>query len=131
MQPQTRAESIGKYGCLSMCYLYCLGIEGVELINCTARAMERGLLDSECTVLNAEDFLLYFSGRRFKVTKQPVKTLKNIKNPTPVRFDYNGNSHWVVVENGEIVFNSLDNSQCVKLGLPVTARVMELVINDR
>lgn len=124
--PQSRALAIGKYSCLAMCYLYCIGIDGDEMdyIKCISDAIDNGYLDSECTVLDANKFLFAFSGRKFEVEKKVCASINNIKDPTPVRYTYQGNSHWVVVENGEIVFNSLLNSVCVSKGRPDTMRVI-------
>lgn len=127
--PQTRAEIIGKYGCLAMCYLYCVGIcpesEG-EMIKHISGAMDKGLLDEECTVLNAGKLLEHFTGKRFFVEKKTISDIKKIKEATPVRYVYNGKGHWVVVEDGKIVFNSIANSVCVKNGKPDSARVISL-----
>ena len=127
--PQTRAEMIGKYGCLAMCYLYCVGVapesEG-EMIKHVSTAMDKGLLDEECTVLNASKLLEHFTGKKFTVTKKTISDIKNIQEATPVRYTYNGKGHWVVVENGKIVFNSIANSICVKYGKPDSARVISL-----
>jgi len=131
--PQTIAEelnklsknlpSIAKYGCLAMCYLYCVGIEdttGLEYIRILSDCMDKGILDNECTVLDAEKYLQYITGRKFKVSKKQFNDIKQIKQPYPVKYSYNGYSHWVVVENGKIVFNSLLNSNCVNKGQPAT-----------
>ncbi|MBQ4379514.1 MAG: DUF261 family protein [Treponema sp.] len=127
--PQTRAEMIGKYGCLAMCYLYCVGVapesEG-EMIKHVSTAMDKGLLDEECTVLNASKLLEHFTGKKFIVTKKAISDIKNIQEATPVRYAYNGKGHWVVVENGKIVFNSIANSVCVKYGKPDSARIISL-----
>lgn len=125
--PQTRAITIGKFGCLAMCYLYCMGIcpesEG-EMIKHVSTAMDKGLLDEECTVLNASKLLEYFTGKKWSVTKKEITDIDEIKEATPVRFTYNGNGHWVVVENGRIVFNSIADSVCVAKGHPTTARII-------
>lgn len=127
--PQTRAEMIGKYGCLAMCYLYCVGVapesEG-EMIKHVSTAMDKGLLDEECTVLNASKLLEHFTGKKFTVTKKAISDIKNIQEATLVRYAYNGKWHWVVVENGKIVFNSIANSVCVKYGKPDSARIISL-----
>ncbi len=124
-------QAIAKYGCLAMCYLYCIGLDGdaisyIEYVSC---AMEKGYLDKDCTVLDGAKYLSFFCNEKhYKVTKQDIlnSDIKNIKEKTPVRFDYNGNSHWVVVEKGRIVFNPLLNSVCVNKGKPVTARIISL-----
>ena len=135
--PQTFAEEIAdnikpiaKYGCLAMCYLYCVGIEDtLEMIRIVSDCMKKGILDNECTVTSARKYLQYVTGKNFDVTKEQFNDLKKIKEPYPVRYVYNGKGHWVVVQNGKIVFNSLINSQCVTKGKPDTkenTRVIKL-----
>lgn len=136
--PQTFAKevaknckAIGDYGCLAMCYLYCVGIRDnpAEYVRILSNCMDKGILDEECTVLDASKFLEWVTGKRFDVIKKQYDNLKDIKEPYPVKFSYNGKSHWVVVENGKIVFNSLINSQCVAKGKPATelnTRVIKL-----
>lgn len=122
-----KLNAIANYGCLAMCYLYCIGIEPSnipEYLKYLTDAMDTNLLDDECTVLNANKFLEAFSRKKFNVIKKDITTIKDIKDKTPVRFDNNGFSHWVVVENGKIVFNSLINSVCVTCGKPTTARIL-------
>lgn len=124
-----RLKAIANFSCLAMVYLWVLGIEAENVplyLKSISNAIDEGLLDDECTVLNAEKFLESFSGRSFKVLKKDITSIKNIKKPTAVRFDYNGHSHWVGVENGKIAFNSLANSVCVSRGKPTTARIVEL-----
>lgn len=131
MEVAKNIEAIGKYGCLAMCYIYCMGIDPEKESYCqiVSDAMDEKLLDNECTVLDAEKFLLWLTGKRYKVSKKQYDDIKKIKEPTPVKYSYNGRSHWVVVEKGKIVFNSLINSQCVTKGSPakeLNARVVTL-----
>ena len=95
-------DAIGKYGCLAMCYLYCVGIRdnALEYIRILSDCMNKGILDNECTVLNASRFLEYVTGKRYDVTKEQFNDLKKVKC-WPVRYVYNGRGHWVVVENGK------------------------------
>lgn len=124
--PQTRAKTIGAFGCLAMCYLYCAGLDGQdwEYMKRVSDAMEEGLLDGDCTVLDAEKFLEAFTGKKWRVEKKVCVDISKIKKATPVRYDYNGANHWVVIQEGKIVFNSLINSQCVMKGKPSTMRVI-------
>ena len=114
-------EAIGKYGCLGMCYLYCVGIRdnALEYIRILSDCMDKGILDEECTVLDAKKFLRYVTGKEYDVTKKQINDLKKVEC-WPVRYVYNGLGHWVVVEKGKIVFNPLINSQCVTKGKPDT-----------
>ena len=126
--PQTKAIAIGKWGCLAMCYIYCMGIEDEgEMLRLISKAMDKGILDGECTVLNAGALLEFVSGKKYSVIKKPITTIKNIKSATPVRFKTDdGCGHWVVVRNGQIVFNSLLNSVQVSKGKPVDSRPISL-----
>lgn len=114
--------------CLFYSYLYCVGIEFVNAEDAFEEADKRrrqGILADDGTVLDAEKLLGASTGQRMSVTKKDITSIDGIRNRTPVRYDYNGHSHWVVVENGRIVFNSIENSQCVKYGKPVTARIIK------
>lgn len=123
-------EAIGKYGCLAMCYLYCVGIEPdtADYIQIVSNCMKIGVLDNECTVYNARNYLKHVTGKNFLVLKESCTDISTVWEPTPVRYDYNGHSHWVVVENGKIVFNPLEYSNCVTLGKPVTKRTIALEV---
>lgn len=126
--PQTKAIAIGKWGCLAMCYIYCMGIEDEsEILKLVSKAMEKNIIDGECTVLNASKLLEFVSGKKYNVEKKAITSIKGIKSPTPVRYKTeDGPGHWVVVENGKIVFNSLLNSVQVTKGKPIDSRVITL-----
>lgn len=119
--------NIGKYGCLAMCYLYCAGIDendALEYIRLVSKAVDAGILDKDCTVLDANKFIESITGRKVTVRKKNITDIKDIEEATPVKFTNNGYSHWVVAEHGKIVFNSLANSVCVAKGKPVEARII-------
>ena len=130
-------EIIHKYGCLAMCYLYCMGISERCMIEILCDTLEYDKpqltgLDEDCTINDAVQFIYYVSGRKVNVFKEnPL--LKEIKTPTPVRFTKDNNNHWVVVKNGKIAFNSLEWSNCVENGKPIPlindpyARVIKFV----
>lgn len=126
---RTHITNIGKYACLAMCYAYCVGIDpeqNTEMIKTVSDAIDSGILDSECTVLDAEKYLKWLTGKRFLVTKKQINKIEDIKEYTPVKYSYNGRAHWVVVKDGKIVFNSLFNSVCVNHGKPTEARIITL-----
>lgn len=139
--PQTKAELLAKNikaiadnGCLAMCYLYCIGLGDSEynLIGILSEAMDMGLLEKDCFVSDADKFLnAYCGANKVKVIKKNITSLEEITGDfTPVRFDYKGKGHWVVVENGRIVFNPLLNSQCVNKGKPTTSRIITFEKRD-
>lgn len=121
-------DSIAKYGCCAMVALWCIGIEpdnDIETIKILNDAIENGALDKDC-VVNWDAFLNFVTGKHFDVEFKNISSIKSISRRTPVRYDYNGCSHWVGVENGQIKYNSLVNSVCVTKGKPVTARIILL-----
>jgi hypothetical protein len=129
MKLQSKAKMIGEYGCLAMCYIYCSGIKEdfAHYMDLISKTMDMRILDSDCTVLSAQRFIKYVSGRNAQITKKAISTIEDIKEKTPVRFSRNGFSHWVVVENGQIVFDSLDSSKCVKYGTVDSARIIDFL----
>lgn len=130
--PQDVAKAIGDYGCCAFVALWALGIEpktDAEAIELVAEAMEKGAVEKDCTVKWIE-FARLFTGKNIKVEFMEIKSLidlnkkKSICGRIPVRFDYDGNSHWVGVEDGKVAFNPLEKSRCVEYGKPTKARIM-------
>jgi hypothetical protein len=58
--------------------------------------------------------------------KVQIKDIKKIKEKTIVKFINGKNGHWVVAENGKVVFNSLQYSNCVENGRPTEARIIKI-----
>ena len=134
MRIQSLCKRMGDYMCLAACYSWIVsrdkfGKSG-EMIECKIlhdiiEAYHEGILDDEITVLDAASFLeLCDPNHKYIVEKRTIITIDDIVEATPVRFDRNDYSHWVVVENGRIVFDSLDDSKCVKFGIPTKARII-------
>lgn len=137
LHPQTTAEAIGKYGCLAMCYVFCVIEKAREakngenyFLSIVCEAMEKGIIDKECTVYDADKFLEFvakylFLDARWTVQKKNITAIDGIVDATPVRFYAQGHGgHWVVVKNGKIVFNPLVKSFNVENGKPIEARVL-------
>lgn len=128
MFPQSYATKFFNGVCLALCYLYCSEKKvdsDLEATLLCLNALDKGLLEEDGTVKSAYDLLKFFDGKNYNVIKKDINSITDIKNPTPVRFDAQGfTPHWVVVENGKIVFNPLINSNSVNKGRPVTARVI-------
>lgn len=121
-------QTIAKYGCCAFVLLWCLGIEpdeDAEAVITVSRMIRNGAIQSDCTV-KWYDAIKYMTGRTSSVDFIDIKTIKGIKDRTPVRFDYNGKSHWVGVEKGKIKFNPLGNSVCVNMGKPATMRKLNI-----
>ena len=138
--PQTLAEelnthfetknlrNISKYGCCAFVLLWCLGIEpdDVKAIMKLDDMINHKVLKEDCTVKWVEA-VKYLTGRELtSIDFVDTKIIGNIKERTPVRFDYNGKSHWVGVENGKVCFNPLVYSNCVTHGRPGSKRVLHI-----
>ncbi len=132
--PQTIAQSLAKNmqsiadnACCAFTFMWCLGLDlsDSEAIQTVSDAMTTGALESDCTVKWAE-FGKFLTGKIIDVDFKKCTDISRIKERTPVRFDWNGLSHWVGVENGRVAFNSLLNSNCVTKGKPAQMRVIKV-----
>lgn len=123
MNFQSKCEVIGKWGCLLLCYAYIVGVKEQTVFDKLEEMMQKKLIDKECTVLDAEGVIYFLSKKKKTVTKE--NTI-----PTGLyacKYEYNDmngvyHAHWVVKKGTEIVYNSLDVSQCVKQG--TVARIL-------
>lgn len=122
---QSFCEKVGKWGCLAFCYLECVGItDDIQKLVYIQKAIKEKIIDNEMEVLDANK-LLALTGKKYTVNKVAItkqSELDKIKDPTPVRYDYGNASHWVVVKEGKIIYNSLTNSVCVNKGFATTSR---------
>lgn len=128
MFPNKNLESIAKWGCCAFTLLWCLGLEpeDIDAIKVLFELQKAGAIDEECTVYWAKA-IEHLTGRTLEsLDKVKIKSIKSIKKRTPVRYVYNGQGHWVGVENGKIAFNSLSHSNCVENGKPTEMRVLKI-----
>lgn len=123
--PSLKMKSIKDYSCCALTMIWCCGLEmdDVDAIITVSKMMDKGVIGQDCSVFwnAASEYLI---GRSVTVEFIDITSIKNIKERTPVRFDYKGKSHWVGVENGKIKFNALEESNCVKNGKPATMRIL-------
>lgn len=131
--PQKVIYNIGKNSCLMMCYMFCMGVETDTktyfqyCLDAVNAGEDKSGISSDCTVVNPEKFILWFSGRRVKVEKKVGCSLSHITGPYPVKFIARGYTpHFVVVENGKVVFDPLQTSCSVQYGKPESIRVITL-----
>lgn len=129
--PQSAIQKFNNNTCLFMCYVYCVGLIPDTLsswMDYYKTALEKKVISEEGFILDAEKLIFCLSGRKVSVTKKEIKSLSEIKEMAPVLFSINGkDGHFVVVENGKIVFNPLEVSQNVNKGKPISARIIRLV----
>ena len=123
-----KLKAIRDYACCAFSLIYWLGIdcEDVDAIMLVSDLMNHKALDVDCTVYWAE-CIKQLTGREMEsLEKVQIKDLKKIKEKTIVKFSNGGYSHWVVCENGKVVFNSLKYSNCVEKGKPTEARIIKI-----
>ena len=130
--PQTVIQEFNNNTCLFMCYIFCCGLAPDSLagwLDYYIKALKNGCIGEDGSVLDAEKLIYCLTGRKVTVTKKAITDIKDIKQMCPVMYSMNGgkSGHFVVVENGEIIFNPLEVSQNVNKGKPVSARIISLI----
>ena len=114
-------KALGDYGCLLLCYLQEACVK-VDIVKHFEKLVELGIIDNDCYINDANRLLKYFGS-----DKRVARGTNDIGN-TIVPFCYDKNEHFVVVnDRQEIVFNSLENSTCVRLGEPNWEKARYLV----
>ena len=123
-----KLKAIKDYACCAFSLIYWLGIdcEDVDAVMLVSDLINKHALDTDCTVYWSE-CIKQLTGREMEsLEKVQIKDIKKIKEKTIVKFTNGKYSHWVVVENGKIVFNSLKYSNCVENGKPTEARIIKI-----
>jgi hypothetical protein len=110
MKIQDIYKSLGNYGCLIFCYLKAAEIDA-DIVYHFNNLVDLEIIDKDCYVLDGNRLLKYFGS-----DKRIVRGF-NTKGNTIVPYKYGNNEHFVIVNNKqEIVFNSLETSNCVAFG---------------
>ena len=129
--PQTAIHIFNDNSCLLLCYLHWCGLDPDRLssyMRYYANALDKGYITEEAYVINPEGLIKDLTGRKVLIQKKRINSIKEIKELTPVIFKINQTEdapgHFVLVENGEIIFNPLKKSNCVENGKPYSARVI-------
>ena len=124
-------KSAGNGACLALCYIRAaLGKEATPqmMIDALYKATERNIVNvkKDCFVEDAISLMKVANSKKvYSVVKKDISFISGIKLGA-VRYSYNGYSHWVLVEDGKIVFNTLEDSQCVKYGTVKEARLITI-----
>lgn len=105
-------KSLGEYGCLLLCYLHEASID-VNITKYFNELVELEIIDNDCYVLDGDRLLKFFGSdkRIARGINENGNTIVKFRTSTSKE------GHFVVInKNREIVFNSLENSNCVKNG---------------
>ena len=126
--PTEKLKAIKDYACCAFSLIYWLGIDcsDVDAVMLVSDLMKHNALDVDCTVIWSL-CIKQLTGREMEsLEKVQIKDIRKIKDKTIVKFSNGGYSHWVVCENGKVVFNSLKYSNCVEKGKPTEARIIKI-----
>ena len=124
-------KSAGNGACLALCYIRAaLGKEATPqmMIDALYKAAERNIVNvkKDCFVEDAISLMKVANPKKvYSVIKKDISSISGVKLGA-VRYSYNGYSHWVLIEDGKIVFNSLEDSQSVKYGTPKESRLITI-----
>lgn len=141
---QTFCKSVGDSGCLALCYIYaCLDIiEPIRLKNYNKKQLNEKLicallyvyyntnsLADDMTVLDACGIFKAITGGQYKFTVYKDNYIKGdkLEGYNCVNFISGKNNHWVLYKDGELLFNSLDYSNCVENGVMSDIRRIEWI----
>lgn len=126
--PTQKLKSIKEYACCAFTLMWWLGIDcdDTTAIMTVSDLINTKALDVDCTVYWAE-CIRQLTGREMEsLEKVQITGIKKIKEKTIVRFMRGKVGHWVGVENGKVVFNSLAFSRSVEEGKPAEARIIKI-----
>lgn len=133
MKIQDFCKSVGNGGCLALCYIRAaLGEKATPTMMFDAlwSASENNIIDAndDCYVRDAISLMrLVNPSKSYSVIKQKIFSIEELKGEMAAVNFQNGNfNHWVLVDKGQIVFDSLEDSQCVKYGVPTSARLINV-----
>lgn len=121
MRIQDIYKSLGDYGCLLLCYLKEANIKA-DIVKHFNDLVEFDIIDKDCYVKDANRLLKYFGS-----DKRVVRGV-NTNGNTIVPYKYLNNEHFVIIDkNKKVVYNTLENSNCVRLGEPNLDKARYLV----
>ena len=112
MTVQDVYKSLGEYGCLLLCYLHEANID-VDITKYFETLVELDIIDNDCYVLDGDRLLKFFGS-----DKRIIRGINHNGN-TIVKFVTltSKEGHFVIIDkNKKIVYNTLENSNCVKNG---------------
>ena len=132
MNIQTFCEKASEGACLAFCYIRAaLGkVIPEKMFGILWDAADKNIIDENdyCYVNDAIALMkLANPDKKYAVMKKDITSLEELDGQlAAVSFKNGGYNHFVLVEKGQIIFDSLDNSLCVKYGKPTTARIIKI-----
>lgn len=132
MKIQTFCEKASAGACLAFCYIRAaLGkVIPEKMFGILWDAADKNIIDENdnCYVNDAIALMkLANPNKKYAVIKKDISSLEELNGElAAVSYKNGGYNHFVLVEKGQVVFDSLDDSKCVKYGKPTTARIIKI-----
>lgn len=132
MKIQTFCEKASEGACLAFCYIRAALGEVIpeKMFGILWDAADKNIIDGNdnCYVNDAIALMkLANPNKKYSVIKKDITSLEDLNGELAAVSYKNGiYNHFVLVEKGQIVFDSLDDSKCVKYGKPTTARIIKI-----
>jgi hypothetical protein len=127
MNIQKSMMSLFGSACLaySLAYIYSEKKDIKTLTAIVVDGWKNGFIDDDAFVSKPIEYINSFSKDKKKnYDKVKIKTLDDLPSEGlyTVQYAYGNLNHFVVAKRGQIVFDSWENSNCVKFGKPISYR---------
>lgn len=124
---QTKMKGLFGGSCYGYCLAYVFGEQEDKdikyLTSCFLEGWKRGYIDDDGFVSKPLKYIEMLCGTKYKDVEKPsIHKIEDIKELTIVEYAYNNGSHFVVVKDGNVVFDPSGYSMSVKYGVPFTYR---------
>lgn len=125
-------KSAGEGACLALAYIKAAipSATPTMMFDALWQAAGNNIIDVDdnCYVRDAVQLMRSVNpSKRYSVTKQKITSIEELKGELAAVNFQNGNfNHWILVDKGQVVFDSLEDSQCVKYGTPTSARIIKI-----
>lgn len=132
MKIQDFCKSVGNGGCLAAVYIKAAAPKTTPTMMFDAlwSASENNIIDAndDCYVRDAVQLMRSVNpSKSYSVTKQKISSIEELNGQlAAVNFSKGRSNHWVLVDKGQIIFDSLEDSQCVKYGNVTDARIIKI-----
>ena len=122
MNIQSICSVLGNTGCCLFSFIYAIGIEPAIVLKDFNELVDKKIIAPDATVLDYNKLGKFYNYNCSVSYESPYKYIKDV--PYLGRFVRNNFNHFVVMKNGNVIWNPLDNSKCVSEGTLTDIRVI-------
>lgn len=117
---QTQLQETFGNVCLALCYFAAstdMKNDNVsDVFEMFSKGIKEGSLREDGYVIDGDKWCSTCSGKKCVVKKEPLPDSRSVYSA--VRYELNGNAHWVLYKNKKLIWNPLKESKCVNYGTP-------------